>query len=150
MTESAFAGGIPFIIAGILFAADIFRKNIHVCLPSSGWLRYAVIAMVVWGLGLYTLAGWLSGHSYPGGPLPSAPCPATITAIALLLSSVGTLEKDRVSFILLFAMLIWWSFYAGLGASVIYGFYVDLTLFAAGLFGFAVLVNYLKKDKNEG
>jgi len=150
MTESAFAGGIPFIIAGILFAADIFRKKIYICLPPAGWLRYIVIVMVLWGLGIYTVAGWISGHPYPGGPLPAAPCPSTITAIALLLSSIGTLEKDRVLFILIFAMLIWWSFYAGIGASVIYGFYVDLTLFASGLFGLAVLVKSLKKGKNEG
>ncbi len=153
MAESAFAGGIPFIIAGTLFAVDIFRKKIYICIPSAGWLRYTVIIMVIWGLGMYTTAGWISGHPYPGGPLPSAPCPATITAIALLLSSAGTPEKDRkdhILYILLFAMLLWWSLYAGIGASVIYGFYVDLTLLAAGLLGLAVLVRNRKNRRSEG
>jgi hypothetical protein len=139
MTQSAIFGGIPMIVAGALFAADIVRKKIHITLPASAWLRIATLAWVVWALGLYTIAGWLAGHPFPNGPLPTAPCPTTILAIALLSTSMSTLKTDRLFFTLLFAMLLWWAFLAGLGAPSMYGFYVDLTLFAAGIYGLVML-----------
>ena len=52
---------------------------------------------------------------------------------------MATLKTDRMFFTLLFALLLWWAFFAGLGAPVIYGFYVDLTLFAAGVYGLVML-----------
>jgi hypothetical protein len=140
MTQSAIAGGIPVTVAGVLFAVDMARNKIRIALPASGWLRYATLAWAAWALGLYTIAGWLTGHLYPGGPLPAAPCPSTILAIALLSTSMATLKTDRLFFTLLFAMLLWWAFFAGLGAPAIYGFYVDLTLFAAGVYGLGILL----------
>jgi len=142
MTQSAITGGIPFIVAGALFAADVARGRIRIALPASGWLRYATLAWVIWALGLYTIVGWLAGHSYPGGPLPTAPCPTTILAIALLATSVATLKTDRLYFTVLFAMLLWWAFFAGIFAPVLYGFYVDLTLLAAGIYGLLVIRKY--------
>jgi hypothetical protein len=142
MTQSALAGGIPIAIAGVLFAADVIRKKIHIVLPESGWLRYATLAWAVWALGLYTLVGWLTGHPYPGGPLPVAPCPTTILAIALLSTSLSTLKTDRALFTLLFALLLWWAFFAGFFAPVFYGFYLDLTLLAAGIFGLWMLATH--------
>jgi hypothetical protein len=139
MGQSAIVGGIPIALAGVLFAADIVRKKIHIALPASGWLRYVTIAWAAWALGLYTVAGWFAGHPYPGGPLPIAPCPATILAIALLSTSMATLKTARPLFTLLFVFLLWWAFFAGLGATLMYGFYVDLTLFTAGLYGLAML-----------
>jgi hypothetical protein len=139
MTVSAIAGGIPFFVAGILLAADVVRRRIRIALPASGWLRYATLAWVVWALGLYTVAGWLEGHPYPGGPLPNAPCPATILAIALLATSMATLKIDRLYFGLLFAMLLWWAFFAGIFTPALFGFYVDLTLLAAGIYGLAMI-----------
>lgn len=142
MTQTAVAGGIPVAVAGVLFAADIVRKKIRISLPASGWLRYVTLAWVAWALGLYTIAGWLTGHPYPGGPLPPAPCPSTILAIALLSTSMATLKTDRMFFTLLCALLLWWAFFAGLGAPAIYGFYVDLTLLAAGVYGLVMLGVY--------
>lgn len=139
MTQSAIAGGIPFVVVGVLFAADMVRKKIYIALPASGWLRYATLAWVVWALGLYTVAGWFAGHPYPGGPLPTAPCPTTMLAIALLSTSMATLKIDRLYFTLLFAMLLWWAFFAGIFAPALYGFYLDLTLLAAGIYGLVVL-----------
>jgi hypothetical protein len=146
MAQSAFFGGIPMIVAGALFAVDIVRKKIHIVLPASGWLRYATLGWVVWALGLYTIAGWLAGHPFPGGPLPTAPCPTTILAIGLLATSMATLKADRPAFTLLFAMLLWWAFFAGLGAPSMYGFYVDFTLFAAGVYGLVVLGMHWRKS----
>lgn len=145
MTESAIAGGVPFAVAGVLLAADITGKRVRVALPASGWLKYITIAWAVWALGLYTLAGWLSGHLYPAGPLPVAPCPATILAIALLSTSMATIKTSRAYFSLLFAMLLWWAFFAGIFAPLLYGFWLDLTLLAAGIYGLLVIILHWKR-----
>ncbi|HNS82271.1 MAG: hypothetical protein A4E36_01558 [Methanoregulaceae archaeon PtaB.Bin009] len=147
MTLSAVPGGIPMVVIGLLFATDIFRKRITISLPASGWVRYATLAWAIWALGLYTIAGWLTGHPYPGGPLPAAPCPTTILAIALLSTSMATLKTTRLLFTLLFALLLWWAFFAGTFAPAMYGFYLDLTLLAAGVYG---LVMILKNRPNAG
>ena len=41
-----------------------------------------------------------------------------------------TLKIDRFLFTLHFILLLWWAFFAGLGAPFAFGFYVDLSLFA--------------------
>ena len=139
MTMSIIPGGIPFFVAGVLLAVDVVRNKIHISLPPSGWLRYATLAWVVWALGLYTVAGWLAGHAYPAGPLPNAPCPVTILGIALLATSMATLRTARLFFVVLFAMMLWWAFFAGIFTPLIFGFWVDFTLLAAGIYGIAML-----------
>lgn len=140
MKNSAVPGGIPMLAIGILFAVDVFRNKIKIRFPEAGWKKYVTLSLIILALGLYTLAGWLTGHPYPGGPLPVAPCPMTIFAIALLSATMATLKTDRIPFTLLFIPLLWWSFFAGPSAPFIYGFYVDLTLFATGVYGLIMLI----------
>ena len=144
MKNSAVPGGIPMLIAGVLFAVDVFRNRITISFPEAGWKRYVTLSLIIWALGLYTLAAWLTGHPYPGTVLPVAPCPTTIFAIALLSTSMATLKTDRIPFTLLFIPLLWWAFLAGLGAPFRYGFYVDLTLFATGVYGLVMLIRNWK------
>ncbi len=141
MTQSAAMGGIPMIAAGVLFAGDLARRKIRIALPPSGWHRFATLVWAAWALGLYTIAGWLAGHPYPGGPLPAAPCPTTILAIALLSTSMPTLKASRLLFTLLFALLLWWAFFAGIFAPALYGFLLDLTLLAAGVYGLVMIAS---------
>jgi hypothetical protein len=144
MTTVALPGAVFSIGAGIFFALDIFRDKIAVCLPKPGWLRYVTLILVVWALGVYSLAGILSGHPYPQGPLAVAPCPVTILTLALVSTSMDTLQKDRWPFTLLFMLLLFWGIFAGLGAPFLYGFYVDLTLLIAGVYGLFMLVCHWK------
>ena len=144
MKNSAVPGGILMLIAGVLFAVDVFRNRIIISFPEAGWKRYVTLSLIIWALGLYTLAAWLTGHPYPGTVLPVAPCPTTIFAIALLSTSMATLKTDRIPFTLLFIPLLWWAFLAGLGAPFRYGFYVDLTLFATGVYGLVMLIRNWK------
>jgi len=141
MTQSAAMGGIPMIAVGVLFAGDLARRKIRIALQPSGWHRFATLGWAAWALGLYTIAGWLAGHPYPGGPLPAAPCPTTILAIALLSTSMPTLKASRLLFTLLFALLLWWAFFAGIFAPALYGFLLDLTLLAAGVYGLVMIAS---------
>ncbi|OQX90913.1 MAG: hypothetical protein B6D58_09220 [candidate division Zixibacteria bacterium 4484_95] len=144
MKNSAIPGGIPMLAAGILFTVDIFRDKIRFQLPEEKCHKYFVLSLTVWALVLYTLVGWLIGHPYPKGPLPVAPCPMTIFTIALLSTSMITLSKDRIPFTLLFILLLWWAFFAGFGAPLFFGFYVDLTLLMAGIYGLVMLIRNWK------
>jgi hypothetical protein len=144
MTMVALPGTITSLGVGILFALDSFRDRIAIRLPKQGWLRYVTLLLVVWSLGLYTLAGFLTGHPYPQSPLPVAPCPMTILSIALISTSMETLKKDRWAFTVLFALLIFWGFFSGLGVPFMYGFYVDFTLFLAGIYGLIMVVRHWK------
>jgi hypothetical protein len=144
MTMVILPGAVTSLGAGILFALDVFRNRIAIQLPKEGWLRYVTLILVVWALGVYSLAGVLSGHPYPQGPLALAPCPMTILAIALISTSMDTLQEDRWPFTLLFILLIFWGIFAGLGAPFLYGFYVDLTLLFAGLYGLYMLIRHWK------
>jgi len=140
MRSSAVPGGVPMLVVAILFAVETGRNKIAISLPRSGWHRYLTLSLVLWSLGVYTLAGWLSGHPYPAGPILTAPCPTTILAIVLLSPSMRTLKADRALFTLAFVLLLWWSFFSGLGAPRKFGFYLDYTLFAAGLYGLVMLI----------
>jgi hypothetical protein len=144
MTTVALLGAVFSTGAGILFSLDIFRNKIAVCLPKPGWFRYVTLILVVWALGVYSLAGILSGHPYPQGPLAVAPCPLTILTLALISTSMDTLQKDRWPFTLLFMLLLFWGIFAGLGAPFLYGFYVDFTLLIASVYGFFMLVRHWK------
>jgi len=144
MTMIAVPGALTSLGVGILFAIDALRNRIAIHLPKQGWLRYVTIILVVWALSLYTLTGYSLGHPYPQGPLPVAPCPMTILSIALISTSMDTLQKDRWPFTLLFVLLIWWGFFSGLGAPFLYGFYTDLTLFLTGLYGLFMLARHWK------
>ncbi len=142
MRSSAVPGGIPMLAISILFAVDIWRNKIRISLPQAGWKKYVTLSLVIWALGVYTVAGWLSGHPYPAGPMLTAPCPITIFAITLLSTSMKTLRTDRIPFTLIFVFLLWWSFFSGLGAPFSFGFYLDFTLFATGLYGLTMLVTH--------
>jgi len=146
MKSSAIPGGIPMLITGILFAIDVFRNKITIVFPEAGWQKYVTLSLIIWALGVYTITGWLTGHPYPGSPLPVAPCPLTIFTIALLSGTLLTQEPkvDRLILTLLFIPLLWWAFFAGLGAPFKFGFYVDLTLFGVGIYGLIILVKNWK------
>ena len=53
---------------------------------------------------------------------------------------MATLKTTRLLFTLLFALLLWWAFFAGTFAPAMYGFYLDLTLLAAGVYGLVMIL----------
>jgi len=50
------------------------------------------------------------------------------------------LKADRLLFTLLFALLLWWAFFAGIFAPAMYGFLPDLTLLAAGVYELVMII----------
>jgi len=142
MTSTAIPGGIPMLVIAFLFTVDIFRNKITFRIPEERWQKYLTLFLIVWALGLYTIATWITGHSYPRGPILIAPCPMTIFAITLLSAAMPTLKTNKYLISVHFIFLLWWAFFSGLGAPIYFGFYVDLSLFATGIYGLGMLVRY--------
>jgi hypothetical protein len=142
MKPSAIVGGVPMIAVAIVFLMDVFRNTITFRLPEKRWHRCITLCLIVWSLGLYTVTGWLTGHPHPSGPTPLAPCPMTIFTIALITTSMHSLNTSRWIFSLLFMFLFWWSLFAGLSAPLFFGFYVDFTLFFTGAYGLVMVVRH--------
>ncbi|MCK4567743.1 MAG: hypothetical protein KAU48_10575 [Candidatus Thorarchaeota archaeon] len=140
MTSSAIPGGIPMIAISVLFTVDIFRNKIEFRVPEERWQKYLTLLLIVWALGLYTIVGWLTGHPYPQGPVLVAPCPITIFAIALLSTVIPASKSDRYLFIVHIVLLLWWAFISGIVAPMQFGFSLDLTLLATGIYGLVMLI----------
>lgn len=91
-----------------------------------GWI------LIVYGLVIYPLLGWIAGHAYMSSPTFGAPCPTVIFTFGLL-----WLARRPFSRYLLIIPLIW----AGIGgsAAVNLGVPQDYGLIAAGASGIYLL-----------
>ena len=139
MKSSLFIGGIPMLLVSTLFVIDIFRHKLEFKLSDVKWKRNLTLFMFIYATVLYTFAGWLLGYRYPGGPILLAPCPLTIFTIVLM-SQVESIKNNRLFYLLHFVGLLWWSFASGITAPLAFGFYLDFTLLATGIFGLIVLI----------
>jgi hypothetical protein len=133
---SAIASAL-FIIIGILFAMDIFRKKTEFRLPVTKWQRYLTVFLIVLVF-LYPLIGMAFGHSYPQTCMPMAPCPLTVFAIALVAAAIPQVNRKVYAFLLPWAIL---SLPKCLGAL---DCYEDCILFVAGVYGLVLLVRNWK------
>ena len=133
---SAIASAL-FIIIGILFAMDIFKKKTEFRLPVTKWQRYLTVFLIVLVF-LYPLIGMAFGHSYPQTCMPMAPCPLTVFAIALVAAAIPQVNRKVYAFLLPWAIL---SLPKCLGAL---DCYEDCILFVAGVYGLVLLVRNWK------
>ena len=131
-------------LVSILFIIDIFRNKLEFRLSEVKWRKNVTLFMFVYATILYTLAGWLLGYPYPGGPILLAPCPLTILTIVLM-SQVTTIKNNKFFYLLHFVGLLWWSFASGLIAPLAFGFYLDFTLLATGIYGLIILIKKMKQ-----
>jgi hypothetical protein len=126
-----------FIIIAILFALDIFKEKIEFRLPAAMWLRYVTIFWILLVL-LYPVTGTALGHAYPRTCMPVAPCPITVFAITLVAAAIPHVDKKVYILLLPWAIL---SLPKCLGAL---DCHEDCMLFAAGVYGLALLIKNWK------
>jgi hypothetical protein len=132
---SMFTGVPLFIIAAILFAADIWAKRTHFRLPEERWRKVLTTFWIALAF-LYPLLGWPLGHRYPRMLMPMFPCPLTVFALAWVAAAAPMV--DRKSF---FCLLPW----ALMGLPKCLGAldcYEDCVLFAAGIYALVILIKY--------
>ena len=95
-------------------------------------------AMILYGLVLYPVFGYLIGHVYPYQPTFGVPCPTTIFTFGLLLWTSPKVPKP------ILAVPLLWSF-VGFTAAFGFGILEDILLLVSGVVG-VVLIWYRDKQ----
>jgi hypothetical protein len=85
INTAAYIFGGLFILQGLIFIySGLIKKNIvfeyrNDIYGAAGWI------LIIYGLIIYPLIGYMAGHHYPMAPELSAPCPTTIFTFGILL-----------------------------------------------------------------
>jgi hypothetical protein len=132
VNPAAFLFGLIFVAQGFLFVVlGSFRQALMFRFQRT--LRgYAGWVLIVYGLLVYPLLGYLLGHVYPASPTFGAPCPSTIFTLGLLLWTTNKVKPY------LFILPFLWSI-VGFLAALSLGVFEDVGLLLAGVVGTALL-----------
>jgi hypothetical protein len=127
--------GILFIIVGILFAADLFRRRMAFRLPSLGWHRSLTVVLTLIVL-CYPILSIVFGHHFPRVIVLGAfPCPTT--ALALVLLTIAVPRGDRILYII---FLFWAIPFPPFLQLTRWGVYEDTIMFGIGIYSLVLLV----------
>jgi hypothetical protein len=132
---AAFATAAGYIPLAVIFILDVFTAPAAHQVPETGWRSFLSLFMMVWGVLLYPLTGYLIGHRYPRLPLFGAmPCPTNIFAIGLL-TAFASNRLEIIALLILSSMAVIGSVKAailGYGGERIRE---DFALLASGVYG---------------
>lgn len=125
--------GIVFILQSIVFVYYGVIKNDMRYANRGGVQGAAAWIIAAYGLIIYPVLGYLSGHHYPFAPVLSAPCPTTIFTLGMLL-----LTEKRPSWVVYVIPLLWSviAFMAALKLSIT----EDFGLLISGIITLSVLL----------
>jgi hypothetical protein len=133
-----FATAAAYFPLAIIFILDIFSMQTAYEISRPDWRLYVSLFMMVWGVIIYPVTGYLIGHRYPRVPLFGAmPCPTNIFTIGVL-TAFASSQLEMIALFILSSMAV----IAAIRAAVI-GFdgeriYEDLALLASGIYGFVM------------
>ena len=145
-----FGKGIPgyyvfaslFIIAGILFGVDLFRRKMAFRLPRLGWHRSLTVVLTLIVL-CYPILSIVFGHHFPRViVLGVFPCPTT--ALALVLLTIAVPRGDRI----LYSIFLFWAVaFPPFLQLTRWGVYEDTIMFGIGIYSLVLLVkNWQEKS----
>ncbi len=84
--------GIVFLLQAVVFLIAAVRGDDRFKVRGGTWPIVGAF-VVLYGVALYPLLGWMAGHAYPSSPvLGVAPCPTTIFTFGLLMLCEGRLR----------------------------------------------------------
>jgi hypothetical protein len=133
----SFPTAAAYFPLAVIFILDMFKGTAYE-IPLPGWRLYVSLFMMVWGIILYPLSGYVFGHRYPRIPLFGAmPCPTNIFVLGFLTTFTST-GLERIALFILSSMAV----IAGIKVALI-GYdgeriYEDLALLLSGIFGFVI------------
>jgi hypothetical protein len=145
INSAAYVFGLFFTIQGILlFYYSFYKKAFEFRLEAN---KFSILglAIIVYGLVVYPLIGYFSGHGYPAGPTFGVPCPTTIFTFGILIFS-----KKIIPIHLLVIPAIWSTI--GLSAALSFGIVEDFGLFLSSILTIACIIlrkRYLQKQSME-
>jgi hypothetical protein len=126
INKAAYLFGILYIVQGILFLYfGLIKKSLF--FRYSGNI-YGIVGyiLIIYGLIVYPILGYLLGHVYPQSPTFGLPCPTTIFTFGLLLWS-----DQRIPPAILIIPFLW--SIIGFSAAFSLGIIEDTGLLVAGL-----------------
>jgi hypothetical protein len=134
----SFATAATYFPLVVIFILDMFSKQTTYEIPQPGWRLYVSLFMMVWGIILYPLTGYMIGHRYPRVPLFGAmPCPTNIFTLGILTAFAST-QLEIIALFILSSMAV-----IGAVKAAIMGYdgeriYEDLALLASGVYGLVI------------
>jgi hypothetical protein len=134
-SQGNYVFGSVFIIVSLLFAVDLFRRQMQFSLSTVGARKVATLVLILLVF-CYPLFGIAFGHSLPSLIMPGTfPCPTT--ALALLLLTTALPQVDKVIYILLLICAIPFTPFVQIAR---YGVYEDTILVATGMYSLVLLL----------
>jgi hypothetical protein len=137
INKAAYMFGAAFIVQGILFCVLAFRNRLMFDFKNtaSNWISLFII---LFGLIIYPLIGYLFGNSLVHTISFGLPCPTTIFTFGLLGLQSGNIKRRYMIIPLV------WSF-IGFFAAILMGVYQDVIMPIAALYVFVVCHSVAKK-----
>ena len=133
INKAAYLFGSFFIIQAILFFYyGVIKQRLSYQFTQSIFGVLGLL-LIIFGLFVYPLLGYIYGHIYPSAPTFGAPCPTTIFTFGVLLLSERKLEKTVLIIPFLWSLL-------GFSAATTLGIKEDTALLIAGFLTTAILL----------
>jgi hypothetical protein len=136
-----------YLPLAIIFIADIAISPTAFRSPEQGWRLPLAVFLMLWGILLYPVSGYLVGHRYPGIPLLGAmPCPTNIYAIGFQ-TAFASSELEIVALFIISAMAIMGAIKAAVIGHDGKRIREDLALLVTGLYGLMIGLSVLRLPK---
>jgi len=133
INKAAYIFGTAFIIQAVLFITyGVFKNRLSFSFGSDIYGVTGII-LILFGLIIYPVVGYLLGHVYPSSPTFGLPCPTTILTFGVLL----LMDKKCPVAILIIPFL--WSI-IGFTAAFNFGILEDTGLLISGLLTITLLL----------
>jgi hypothetical protein len=126
INTAAYIFGILFIIQGAVFAYEgILKRRLNFQYRSDSQGIFGSI-IIMYGLLLYPVFGYMAGHLYPQMPTFGLPCPTAIFTFGLLMWTESGISRYQLVIPLLWAVV-------GFNAAVSLTIYEDIGLLVSGI-----------------
>jgi hypothetical protein len=133
INKAAYLFGTLFILQSLFFLYGGIQKKLFHFNYKADLVHWIGLLFILYGLLVYPIAGYFSGHRYPSCPTFGLPCPTTIFVFGMLL-----LSEKRIPFAYVIIPLLW--SLIGFLAALSFGIYEDTGLLVAGVAGTTLIL----------
>ena len=117
INKAAYAFGVLFIIQGLLFMIEVFRKRLDYSLENTPW-QYIGYFFILFGLLIYPVISYFLQGSFMKTISLGLPCPTTILSFGFLMLTGSKFPKYLLIIPSIWAII-------GTGAAINFGVYQD-------------------------
>ena len=139
INKAAWIFGGLFVLQAVIFIWQGVAKSNLSFSPLSGWRAIIGWILVSYGLVIYPIIGFLTGHSYMDSPTFGLPCPTTIFTFGVFYLALLWFPKHTL------IIPVIWSVIGG-SAAIFLGVPQDYGLIAAGILGVVLMITSKSKQ----